>query len=58
MQGLQTQSLENLHFQDTEQDIKLPPKIPHFHLSQQSPETISQKFDCSDEFWETPSVAI
>jgi hypothetical protein len=42
--------LKNLHFQDTEQDAKQPPKIPPFHLSKQSPEIISQKFDCSNEF--------
>ena len=38
------------YFQDTVQDTKQPPKIPPFHLSKQSPEIISQKVDCSDEF--------
>jgi hypothetical protein len=47
---LASHHLENQHFQDTEQDTKQPPKVMPFHPSKQSPEIISQKFDCSDEF--------
>jgi hypothetical protein len=44
-----TEAFDNPHFQDIEQAVKQRPKIPPFHLSKQSPEISSQKFDCSDD---------